>query len=159
MADVQAERDEAGGDARRVTALLEAGLSVEVAARLVEMHPADVTHLLEQIGRSDRVALLRLAPAVIEGKVLMELDASIREAAMGALPRAALTQAVRALDSDDILGDPDLPQPGMILEALDVVECVAVRQALSFPKHAAGRRMPRDAGAGGVGRGLGLGHF
>lgn len=159
MADVQAERDEAGGDARRVTALLEAGRAVEVAARLVEMHPVDVTHLSKQIGRGDRVALLRLAPDVIDGKVLMELDASIREAAMGALPRAALMQAVRAQDSDDILGDPDLPQPDVILEALDVVECVAVRQALSFPKHSAGCRMPRDAGTGGVGRGLGLGHF
>lgn len=159
MADIQAERDEADGDPRRVTAILAAGLSVEVAARLVEMHPADVTHLLKQIGRSDRVALLRLAPAVIDGAVLSELDASIREAVIDALPRAALTQAVRALDSDDILGDLDLPQPGMIREALDVVDRVAVRQALSFPKHAAGRRMPRDAGAGGVGRGLGLGHF
>ena len=150
MADSQADQDEEGLDPRRVAAIVEAverGRADSLGAFLMGMHPADVADLLEQIGQGARAGLLRLAAHVIDGEVLSELDDSLREEVIAALPREALAEAVRTLDTDDvvdILEDLDAPQRGLILDALTVVDRAAVEKALSYPEGSAGRLMQRE---------------
>ena len=150
MADNEAVEDEDGLDARRVSLILDA-VEAQDAGRLAGLlgllHAADIADLLEQIGPGERRALLALGAGLIDGEVLSELDESIREEVIAALPHAAVTQAMRELDSDDvvdILEDLDAPQQGMILEALDEIDRVAVEQSLAYPEHSAGRMMQRE---------------
>ena len=150
MAVLDTVDDEDGLDARRVAAILEAVEAADaatLATLLAQFHAADIADLLEQISPYERRALLHLAAAAIDGEVLSELDESIREAVIAALPRAAVAEAMRELDSDDvvdILEDLDTPQQDMILSALDDVDRIAVEQALAFPEDSAGRLMQRE---------------
>ena len=150
MAEDLAVMDEDEVHADRVAAILDAVEAGDVArlTHLLEpLHAADIADLLEQIGSGDRKALVALWAAEIDGELLSELDESIREEVIEALPREVVAEAMRELDSDDvvdILEDLDAPQQGIILEALEDADRVAVEQALAFPEESAGRLMQRE---------------
>ncbi|MDP4032037.1 MAG: magnesium transporter [Pseudorhodobacter sp.] len=153
MTDFQATtevRDDEPLEARRVAAVraaVEAGDTARLNALLEPLHAADIADLLEQIGSGDRRDLLRLWSGQIDGEILSEIDDSIREEVIEYLPREVLNQAVRELDTDDvvdILEDLEEPQQKLILTALEDVDRVAVEQAMAFPEGSAGRLMQRE---------------
>jgi magnesium transporter len=120
-------------------------------ARLIELfeplHAADIADLLEQIDEARRQNVVALAGDLIDGEVLSELEEDLREQVVGALPKAALEEAVRELESDDVVDlieDLDEPQQEVILDALDRTDRLAVEQALSYPETSAGRLMQRE---------------
>jgi magnesium transporter len=111
------------------------------------LHPADIADLLEQVDADDRTAILQLAGDYIDGEILSEIDEDIRDAVVETLEPQVLAEAVRELESDDvvdILEDLDEPRHEAILGALDVVDRVAVEQALGYPEYSAGRLMQRE---------------
>jgi magnesium transporter len=145
------DRDEEEAlDRRRVAAILDAVAAADTA-RLTELmdplHAADIADLLEQLGGGDRRALLALWSGEIDGEILSEIDDSIREEVVDSLPPEVLAEAVRELDTDDvvdILEDLEEPQQGLILEALEDADRVAVEQAMAYPEGSAGRLMQRE---------------
>lgn len=152
MADFQAEtevREDNPLEARRVAAILSAvdvGDTVRLTELLEPLHAADIADLLEQIGSGDRRALLQLWSGEIDGEILSEIDESIREEVIEYLPHSVLAEAVRELDTDDvvdILEDLEEPQQELILGALEDADRVAVEQAMGFPEGSAGRLMQR----------------
>ncbi len=79
--------------------------------------------------------------------MLSEIDEAIREEVIESLPDAVVAEAVRELDTDDvvdILEDLDEPAQGRILDALEDADRVAVEQAMAFPEGSAGRLMQRE---------------
>jgi len=144
------EMETDGLDFRRVTAILdavEARDTPRIEALMLPLHAADIADLLEQISGPDRRALLALWSDGIDGEVLSEIDDAIREEVIEALPQAVVREAMRELDSDDvvdILEDLDAPQQGLILDALEDADRVAVKLALAFPEGSAGRLMQRE---------------
>ncbi len=153
MAENQAQtdpRDDDAPDARRVAVILdavEAGDAALLTELLEPLHAADIADILEQIGPADRRAFLALYSGEIDGEILSEIDESIREEVIEALPRHVLTEAVRELETDDvvdILEDLEGPQQALILGALESVDRVAVEQAMAYPEYSAGRLMQRE---------------
>ena len=150
MVDDGRDEDEDGLNTRRVAAILEAVEAADRAAlsRLLEpLHPADVADLLEQISAEDRRALLALGAGDIDGDILSEISDSIREEVIEALPPEVVAEAMRDLDTDDvvdILEDLEEPAQQTILSVLDSADRVAVEQALSYPDYSAGRLMQRE---------------
>jgi magnesium transporter len=150
MAENQAEAEDEVLDQPRIAAVLaavEAGDSAAVDALLDPLHAADIADLLEQIGGTDRRALLRLWSHEIDGEILSEISDAIREEVIEALPREVLAEAVRDLETDDvvdILEDLEQPQQEMILDALEDADRVAVEQAMGYPEYSAGRLMQRE---------------
>ena len=142
------DEDEVHAD--RVAAILDA-VEAKDSARLSELleplHAADIADVLEQIGSADRRALIALWSGEIDGEILSEIDESIREEVIEALPREVVAEAMRELDTDDvvdILEDLDAPQQGLILDALEDADRVAVEQAMAYPEGSAGRLMQRE---------------
>ncbi|MFC7705257.1 magnesium transporter [Plastorhodobacter daqingensis] len=137
-------------DRSRIEAILEAveRRDTEALTALLDpLHAADIADLLEQIGPSERRDLLSLWSGHMDGEILSEIDESIREEVIHYLPREVLTEAVRELDSDDvvdILEDLEEPQQEIILGALEDADRVAVEQAMAFPEYSAGRLMQRE---------------
>ena len=123
----------------------------ETLTRLMEpLHAADIADLLEQINAFDRSRLIRLYDREFDGDILSELDEGLREEVMAVLKPHILADAVREMDSDDVVDlveDLDEPQQEAILGALDDADRVAVQQALSYPEYSAGRVMQREVGA------------
>ncbi len=118
-----------------------------VDAILEPLHPADIAHLLEQIDTRERRDLLAVWSDRVDGEVLSELDDHLREEVIGQLAPAELAEAVRNLDSDDVvdlveyLGE---EQQEAVLDALDAGDRVVVEQALSYPEESAGRHMQSE---------------
>ncbi|TNJ48634.1 magnesium transporter [Phaeobacter sp. B1627] len=111
------------------------------------LHPADIADLLEQVNAFDRGRLIRLYGREFDGDILSELDDSIREEVIAALNPQVLAEAVRELDSDDVvdlLEDLEEPQQEAILDALEDSDRVAVEQSLRYPENSAGRLMQRE---------------
>ncbi len=150
MPDDLTAMDTDGLDFRRVAALLEAVDAadvVRIAGLMEPLHAADIADVLEQISGGDRRALLALWSVGIDGEVLSEIDDAIREEVIAALPASVVRDAMRELDSDDvvdILEDLDVPQQGVILDGLEAADRVAVQAALAFPEGSAGRLMQRE---------------
>ncbi|MBK5935175.1 magnesium transporter [Rhodovulum imhoffii] len=137
-------------DNRTVSAVrlaVAAGDSQRLGTLLDPLHAADIADLLEQVDSGHRREILLLCPAHFDGDVLSELDEGLREEVIGFLPPDILAEAVRDLESDDVvdlLEDLEEPQQAAILDVLDVPDRVAVEKALSYPEFSAGRLMQRE---------------
>ena len=130
-----------------VRAAVEVGDSARLVDLLEPLHAADVADILEQIRAGERAALLRLWGREIDGEILSEIDESIREEVIESLAPDVLAEAVRELDSDDvvdILEDLEEPAQELILGALDRDDRAAVEQSLAYPEYSAGRLMQRE---------------
>ncbi|WP_372614603.1 magnesium transporter [Aquicoccus sp.] len=152
MTEGETPVDEEGyGLSRRdVSAILQA-VDMDDRNALIELmeplHAADIADLLEQIDSQDRRRLIALYGVEFDGDILSELDESIREEVIGVLHPEVLADAVRELESDDVvdlLEDLEEPQQRAILGALDDADQMVVRQALSYPEDSAGRLMQRE---------------
>ncbi|MEP5760123.1 MAG: magnesium transporter [Litoreibacter sp.] len=111
------------------------------------LHPADIADLLEQISEQERRSLLSLWSMNIDGDILSELNDGLQEEVINYLPAHVLGEAVRELETDDVVDlveDLESEQQDLILDALDNVDRVAVEQALSYPVFSAGRLMQRE---------------
>ena len=136
---------------RRTVAAILYAVDVDDREKLIELmeplHPADIADLLEQINSYDRSRLIRLYDKEFDGDILSELDESVREEVIGVLKPDVLAEAVRDMESDDVvdlLEDLEEPQQETILDALEGFERVAAEQALSYPENSAGRLMQRE---------------
>ncbi|MBN2905189.1 MAG: magnesium transporter [Rhodobacteraceae bacterium] len=139
-----------GLDNRTVSAIrlaVAAGDSARLGALLEPLHPADIADLLEQVDSGHRREILLLGAGFFDGEILSELDEGLREEVIEFLPRDVLTEAVRELESDDVvdlLEDLEKSQQDVILDALEDADRVAVEQAMTYPEFSAGRLMQRE---------------
>jgi len=146
----EAERSDYALEPKTFAAVLYA-VDIDDREKLIELmeplHAADIADLLEQINAFDRSRLIRLYGMEFDGDILSELDESIREDVIAVLTPQVLTQAVRDLDSDDVVDlieDLEDAQQEAILGALEDTERAAVQQSLSYPEYSAGRLMQRE---------------
>ena len=72
-------------------------------AAMEPLHPADIADLLEQLDEGPRHKFIAVYGHAFDGEILSELDESIREDVIAALSPAVLTDAVRELESDDVV--------------------------------------------------------
>ena len=127
-----------------VLAAVELGDAAAVDDLLNPLHAADIADLLEQIDGRDRRALLTLWRGGMDGEILSELEESLREEVIQSLAPLELAEAVREMESDDVVDlveDLDDAQQEAVLDALGVTDRIAVEQALSYPEESAGRLM------------------
>lgn len=148
--ETEREDEDYSLDAERVEQILDAAEAGE-AERLTELleplHAADIADLLEQVSGNERRAILRLWGREIDGEILTEIDEGIREEVIESMPPEVLAEAVRELDSDDVVDlieDMEEPQQEAILDALDETDRAAVEKSLGYPEYSAGRLMQRE---------------
>lgn len=111
------------------------------------LHPADIADLLEQLNGKDRAALLRLWKDGMDGDILSELGDDLREEVIDLLGPRELADAVRDLESDDVVDlveDLGEDQQEQVLDALDASDRLVVEQALAYPEESAGRLMQME---------------
>ena len=135
---------------RNVAAILYAvdtGDRAQLLELMEPLHAADIADLLEQVNAYDRRRLVLLYDRDFDGDILSELDEGIREEVIQLLTPDVLKEAVRDLDSDDVVDLVEYleePQQEAILGALEDSDRHAVEQALNYPEESAGRLMQRE---------------
>ena len=142
--------DEYALDAVLVDAILaavEIGSKDRLVTLLDPLHAADIADLLEQIRPGERTRLVELWGQDFDADVLPEVVEHVRDALIDALPAHVLSEAVKELETDDVVyvvEDLDEPEKEKILDALDEADRAAVLSSLQFPEDSAGRMMQRD---------------
>ena len=151
VAEEAAEEPEAYALDRKTVAAILYAVDTDDRDKLVELmeplHAADIADLVEQINAYDRRRLILLYDKEFDGEILSEINEPVREEVIQLLKPEVLAEAVRELDSDDvvdILEYLEEPQQEAILDALEDSDRVAVEQALNYPEESAGRLMQRE---------------
>ena len=119
--------------------------TAKLAARLDELHPADVAYILEALPRNDRIAIWDLIKsAERDGEILVEVSDAVRETLIENMDRASLVAAAETLDTDELadIAD-DLPAEVIqeVREGLTQEEREQLRSAMSYPDDAVGALM------------------
>ncbi|QPC44999.1 magnesium transporter [Kaustia mangrovi] len=146
-----AMRDEDGGFTadyvRAVSAAIEAEDQSRTRALVRDLHEADLADLIELLRADERVRLIELMGRTFDPLTFTELDESIRDELLEALPQQVIASAVRKLDTDDavyLIGDLDEAEQREILSKVPRADRMALRRALDFPEYTAGRLMQTD---------------
>lgn len=114
---------------------------------LEPMHAADVADVIENLSSTRRRAFISLWSGEIDGDILSEIDESVRDEIVELLPKSVLADAVREMDSDDIvelIAELDEPEQQKILDVLDDSDRAAVEHSLNYPESSAGRMMQSE---------------
>jgi magnesium transporter len=131
----------------RVAQAIEAGDSEALRELVGELHEADAGDLIEALEPDLRSRLIALMGADFDFAVLTEVDDSIREELLDAMPPDAVAAGVRDLESDDavyLLEDLPQDEQAAILRNLPAPERAALERSLYYPEESAGRRMQTD---------------
>ncbi len=125
----------------------QAGDRVAVLALIEDLHVADIADLLEQIDTDDRRAFIDLVWTELDAEILAELDEGVRDDVLAILAPARVAEAVRDLETDDVVyvvEDLEETAQREILDALEPADRVAVAESLTYPEGSAGRLMQRE---------------
>ncbi len=152
LAEPEAEREDSAYSLNpqavaRIIYAVDVGDRDLLLQEMADLHPADIADLLEQINAFDRRRLIELYHTDFDGDVLSELDDALRQEVIGLLPPEVLADAVRDLESDDVVDlveDLEDHEQEAILSALEAGDRIAVQQSLTYPDYSAGRLMQRE---------------
>ena len=119
--------------------------AAKLAARLDELHPADVAYILEALPVPDRIAVWDLIKsAERDGEILVEVSDAVRETLIENMDRASLVAAAETLDTDELADIAfDLPEEVIeeVRQGLTHEEREQLRAAMSYPDDAVGALM------------------
>jgi magnesium transporter len=120
---------------------------IELRAKLDEMHPADVAHILEALPREERLLAWDLVKADRDGEILLEVSDSVRESLIKSMDADELMAAAEQLNADELADlAPDLPEDVMqdVFLSLPMEERERLRAAMSYPEDSVGALMDFD---------------
>jgi magnesium transporter len=120
---------------------------MELRAKLEDMHPADVAHILEALPREERLLAWDLVKADRDGEILLEVSDSVRESLIKSMDAHELVAAAEQLNADELADlAPDLPEDVMqdVFLSLPMEEREQLRAAMSYPEDSVGALMDFD---------------
>jgi magnesium transporter len=130
-----------------VTEAIAARNGVALRTLVGDLHEADLGDLIEALDPDSRPRLVELLGRDFDFTALTEVDDTVRDEVLEALPPATVAAGVRELDSDDavyLLEDLPREDQEKILEVLPSSERVALERSLFYPEDSAGRRMQTE---------------
>ena len=144
-------RDERGALAAdflaRAAAALEAGDAKAIRGLTRDLHAADLAGLIEVLEQPDRVRLIAALGRGFDVEALAELDETVRDRLMEALPHEVIASAIKKLDTDDalyLIEDLEEAEQQDILAKVPRQDRAALSRALDYPENTAGRLMQTE---------------
>jgi magnesium transporter len=131
----------------RVSEAIAKGDTAMLLGEFGGLHESEVGDILEAMKPDQRGQLIAMLGDAFDYAALTEVDDSIREILIEAIPNEAIARGVSELDSDDavyILEDMDDEDRDEILAQLPFTERAKLRRALDYPEESAGRRMQTE---------------
>ena len=119
----------------------------ELAAKLEELHSADIGYILDALPLGERLYVWNLIKAERDGEVLLEVLDAVRESLIETMAPAELKAAAESLDADELADlAPDLPPEVIqdVFQSLDPEGREQLRAAMSYPEDSVGALMDFD---------------
>ena len=120
------------------------GVLARLRAKLDDLHPADVAHILEALPLDERIFVWDLVKADRDGDILVETSDAVRESLIASMDAPELLAAAATLDTDELAElAPDLPSEVVdaVKKTLDPEEREQLRQAMSYEEDMVGALM------------------
>lgn len=130
-----------------VAAALENDDTAEAVSLTHDMRAPDLADLIELLLPEQRGVLVQALGPAFDFEVLSELDYTVRDQLLEALPNDLLARAVTELDSDDaayLLENLEAEDKEEILAQLDTSDRAALERNLEYPEETAGRLMQSE---------------
>lgn len=130
-----------------VRAALDAGDAARVRELSIKLHEADLADLIQLLNPEQRNKLIATLGPDFNAAALSELDETVRDQVLEAMPKEQVARALQQLDSDEavyLLEDLDKQDRSDILAKLPSFERAALERSLEYPEDSAGRLMQTD---------------
>ena len=117
---------------------------------LVDIHPADIADIMDELSAEDALTIFSLLPDETASEVLDETGSLVRQELVEQVDDERLADLLDELPMDDAAEFlEDLPEPvaGRLLDLMEDDEAEDVRELLSYEEETAGRLMSRDVAA------------
>lgn len=127
--------------------LLKYGTLAQVGRELLEMHPAEIAHLLEALPHAQRDIVWDLVKAHMDGDVLLHVNDEVRAHLIRDMDSSELVAATEGLETDelaDILSDFPAAVSDQVLQAMDDQRRARLESVMSYPEDTAGGLMNTD---------------
>ena len=114
---------------------------------LKDLHPSDVSNLIENLSYETRVKLIEIESFSIAPEIFIELNESIQSEVLLLLSIESISNIIKRLESDDavaILENLDLEKKNLILDKLPPKDRFLLEEGLSYPEDSAARIMQRE---------------
>jgi magnesium transporter len=141
-------RDEEGaldpGFVARVSDAIEAHDGQALRKLVGDLHESDVGDVLQSLEPEERDRLVHLMGHDFDWVALTEVDDTVRDEMLDAIPNERITEALRELDSDDaieLISNMEEGDREEILAGLPLAERITLQRSLDYPEDSAGRRM------------------
>ncbi len=126
---------------------LEASNHEEAIEQLKDLHPGEISLLLEAIQPKDRTIIWPGIEASVQGEVLKEVNEYVQSQLIDEMSVEALVKATENLDTDDLADIvPNLPESAVhsLLLTLDYKHREHLNKVLEYPEDSAGGLMNTD---------------
>jgi magnesium transporter len=136
--------------AGEIEALIEQGQFDLLRDLLVDIHPADIADIMDELSAEDAITIFGLLPDETASEVLDETGSLVRQELVEQVDDERLADLLDELPMDDAAEFlEDLPEPvaGRLLGLMEEDEAEDVRELLSYEEETAGRLMTRDVAA------------
>jgi magnesium transporter len=144
-------RDEEGGIRsdflHAVVAALDEGHADTARELTLKLHEADLADLIQLLRPEQRGLLITTLGDDFKAGALPELDESVRDQVIEAMPTQQVAEALQQLDSDEavyLIEDLDKEEQSDILAKLPSFDRAALERSLEYPEDSAGRIMQTD---------------
>ena len=130
-----------------LSAMIEENDAAAISRLMAGLHPADIADLIEQLTAEQQEELAKLAPDILTGEVLANLQWDTRELVAAHLDPAHLAAAIQELDSDDatlLVEELDDALRAQVMAEVPEEDRAALESSLSFDEETAGRLMQRE---------------
>jgi magnesium transporter len=118
-----------------------------IRQRVENLHAADLADLIEALEQDERVRLISRLGRSFDAEALAELDETVRDELIAALPPDTVASAIDALETDDalyLIEDLDRAEQEEILSKVSKEDRAALDRALEYPEDTAGRLMQTE---------------
>ncbi len=146
-ADITIRDDEGVLDSEfiaRVSSAVAVQDTLTLRSLVFDLHESDLGDVLQALDPEEREALVRMLGDDFDWMALTEVDDTVRDEILEAVPNETIADAVRELDSDDaidLLEDLDEEDRDEILARIPFAERITLQRSLDYPEDSAGRRM------------------
>ncbi len=131
----------------RAAAALEAGDAKAIRGLTRDLHAADLADLIEALEQPERVRLIAALGRGFDVEAQAELDETVRDRLMEALPHEVIASAIKKLDTDDalyLIEDLEEAEQRDILAKVPREDRAALSRGLDYPENTAGRLMQTE---------------
>lgn len=131
----------------RVASALDGGDARAIRFLTRELHAADLADVIEALDQPDRVRLISALGRNFDVEALAELDETVRDELMEALPSEVIASAVKKLDTGDalyLIEDLEHRDQQEILSKVSREDRATLARGLEYDEHTAGRLMKTE---------------